>query len=46
MGPYVANRVSRLMMKNGFPVVGSRILVMGLSFKEDCPDLRNSKSLM
>lgn len=43
MGPYVANRVSRLMMKNGFPVVGSRILVMGLSFKEDCPDLRNSK---
>ena len=43
MGGYVADRVARLMMKKGFPVVGSRILVMGLSFKENCPDLRNSK---
>lgn len=43
MGPYVADRVARLMMKRGFPVVGSRILVMGLAFKENCPDLRNSK---
>jgi UDP-N-acetyl-D-galactosamine dehydrogenase len=43
MGAYVADRVARLMMKNGFPVVGSRILVLGLTFKEDCPDLRNSK---
>ncbi|CCJ07845.1 nucleotide sugar dehydrogenase [Methylocystis sp. SC2] len=43
MGPYVADRVARLMMRNQFPVVGSRILVMGLTFKENCPDLRNSK---
>ncbi len=43
MGAYVADRVSRLMMKRGLPVVGSRILVMGLAFKENCPDLRNSK---
>ncbi len=43
MGPYVADRVTRLMMARGFPVVGSRILVLGLSFKENCPDLRNSK---
>ena len=43
MGAHVADRVARLMMKRGFPVVGSRILVMGLSFKENCPDLRNSK---
>lgn len=43
MGPYVANRVARLMMTRGFPVVGSRILVLGLAFKENCPDLRNSK---
>jgi UDP-N-acetyl-D-glucosamine/UDP-N-acetyl-D-galactosamine dehydrogenase len=43
MGAHVANRVARLMMKRGFPVVGSRILVMGLAFKENCPDLRNSK---
>ncbi len=40
---YVANRVARLMMQRGSPVVGSRILVMGLTFKENCPDLRNSK---
>ena len=43
MGAYVADRVARLMMKRGLPVVGSRILVMGLAFKENCPDLRNSK---
>lgn len=43
MGAYVADRVARLMMKKGFPVVGSRVLVLGLTFKEDCPDLRNSK---
>jgi UDP-N-acetyl-D-glucosamine/UDP-N-acetyl-D-galactosamine dehydrogenase len=43
MGAHVADRVMRLMMKRGFPVVGSRVLVMGLTFKENCPDLRNSK---
>ncbi len=43
MGAHVADRVARQMMKRGFPVVGSRILVMGLSFKENCPDLRNSR---
>ena len=43
MGQHVADRVARLMMKRGFPVVGSRVLIMGLSFKENCPDLRNSK---
>ncbi len=43
MGPYVADRVARMMMARGFPVVGSRILVLGLAFKENCPDLRNSK---
>lgn len=43
MGAYVADRVARLMMKRGLPVAGSRILVMGLTFKENCPDLRNSK---
>ncbi|MEW9836341.1 nucleotide sugar dehydrogenase [Mesorhizobium marinum] len=45
MGRYVADRVARLMMKRGFPVVGSRILVMGLAFKENCPDIRNSKAI-
>lgn len=43
MGSVVADRVARLMMQRGFPVAGSRILVMGLTFKENCPDLRNSK---
>jgi len=43
MGAHVADRVARLMMTRGFPVVGSRILVMGLTFKENCPDLRNSR---
>lgn len=43
MGRHVADRVARLMMKRGIPVVGSRILVMGLTFKENCPDLRNSR---
>jgi UDP-N-acetyl-D-galactosamine dehydrogenase len=43
MGPYVAERVARMMMTRGFPVVGSRILVLGVTFKENCPDLRNSK---
>ena len=43
MGQHVADRVARLMMKRSIPVVGSRILIMGLAFKENCPDLRNSK---
>ena len=43
MGAHVAERVVRLMMQRGFPVVGSRILILGLTFKENCPDLRNSK---
>lgn len=44
MASYVGDQMARLMMKRGFPVVGSRILVMGLAFKENCPDLRNSKA--
>ena len=43
MGAFVADKTARLMMKKGFPVVGSRILVMGATFKENCPDLRNSR---
>lgn len=43
MGSHVADRVVKLMMMRGFPVVSSRILILGLTFKEDCPDLRNSK---
>jgi UDP-N-acetyl-D-galactosamine dehydrogenase len=43
MGQYAADQAARLMMRKGIPVVGSRILVMGAAFKENCPDLRNSK---
>lgn len=43
MGSYIADLVVKKMMHRGFPVVGGKILVMGLTFKEDCPDLRNSK---
>lgn len=43
MGSYVAERVARLMMHKRIHVVDSKILVMGLSFKENCPDIRNSK---
>ncbi|MEM9221029.1 MAG: nucleotide sugar dehydrogenase [Pseudomonadota bacterium] len=43
MGPHVVDRVVRLMMARKLPVVGSKVLVMGLSFKENCPDLRNSR---
>ena len=43
MGAHVAARVARLMMGRRLPVVASRILVMGLTFKENCPDLRNTR---
>ncbi len=43
MGKYVADRVIKLMLKNKIEVSGARILIMGLSFKENCPDLRNTK---
>ncbi|UOV00683.1 nucleotide sugar dehydrogenase [Pseudoxanthomonas mexicana] len=43
MGPYVASRVLRLLAQQGINVVGARILVLGLAFKENCPDVRNTK---
>lgn len=43
MGEYVAERVVRLMLKARKPVADSKVLVMGLTFKENCPDLRNSR---
>jgi UDP-N-acetyl-D-glucosamine/UDP-N-acetyl-D-galactosamine dehydrogenase len=43
MGGYVADRVVKLMTRNGINVVGSRILILGLAFKENCPDIRNTR---
>jgi UDP-N-acetyl-D-glucosamine/UDP-N-acetyl-D-galactosamine dehydrogenase len=43
MGSYVAGQVSKLMTKKRIHVVGANILIMGLTFKENCPDLRNTR---
>lgn len=43
MGAYVANRVIKLMLQKGIQVLGSNILVLGITFKENCPDVRNTK---
>lgn len=43
MGAYVAQRVVKLMTQKRIPVVDARILIMGLTFKENCPDLRNTR---
>ncbi len=43
MGPYVASEVIRLMVRKGINPVQARVLVLGLAFKENCPDLRNTR---
>ena len=43
MGIYVASRIVKLMLKKGIQPLGSRVLIMGITFKEDCPDVRNTK---
>ena len=43
MGKYVAEQTVKQMIKAGFSVKGSNVSVLGLTFKENCPDLRNSK---
>ena len=43
MGAWIAQECIRLMLQQGRPVKGARVVILGLSFKEDCPDVRNSK---
>ena len=43
MGAYVADRVIKLMLKKGIQVLGSHIIILGFTFKENCPDVRNTK---
>lgn len=43
MGRYVASQVVKLMIKRGVQVSGARVLVLGITFKENCPDIRNSR---
>lgn len=43
MGAYVAGQTIKLMLKKGIQVLGSHILILGFTFKENCPDCRNTK---
>lgn len=43
MAAYVADETVKLMLRKGKQVLGSRVLVLGLTFKENCPDIRNTK---
>lgn len=43
MGEYVADRVIRLMARRKIQIAGANVLILGFSFKENCPDLRNTR---
>lgn len=43
MGNYVASEVVKMMLKNNIKVNGSKILILGITFKENCPDFRNTR---
>lgn len=43
MGAYVADQTIKLMLKKGIHVLGSKMLIMGFTFKENCPDVRNTR---
>lgn len=43
MGMFVANKVIKLMIQKGHKIEGARALILGITFKENCPDIRNSR---
>lgn len=43
MGEYVATETVKLMLKKGIQVLGAKIIILGFTFKENCPDVRNTK---
>jgi len=43
MGAYVASEVVKLMLKKGKPVKDNKALLLGITFKENCPDIRNTR---
>jgi len=43
MGIFVANKVLKLMIQKAIPINGAKVLILGVTFKENCPDIRNSK---
>ena len=45
MGKYVASEVVKLMVNKDIKIKGSNILVLGITFKENCPDVRNTKAV-
>jgi UDP-N-acetyl-D-galactosamine dehydrogenase len=43
MGKYVATEVIKLMMRKNLKIINSNVLILGFTFKEDCPDVRNTR---
>ncbi len=43
MGMYISNQIIKLMVQKGLTIKGARALILGITFKENCPDIRNSK---
>ena len=43
MSTFVANKMIKMLIKSGKQIMGSKILILGVTFKENCPDIRNSK---
>jgi UDP-N-acetyl-D-galactosamine dehydrogenase len=45
MGQYVASQIIKLMIKKEQKIIGSKVLMLGITFKEDCPDIRNTRAI-
>lgn len=45
MGDYVASQVVKLMLQNDVKIKGAKVLMLGITFKENCPDIRNTKAI-
>ena len=45
MGEYVATEILKLMVQNELPVKNAKVLMLGITFKENCPDIRNTKAI-
>ena len=45
MGEYVATEILKLMVHNEIPVKNAKVLILGITFKENCPDIRNTKAI-
>jgi len=45
MGKYIASEVVKLMIRNKIPVKNTKVLMLGITFKENCPDIRNTKAI-